>query len=85
MNNLSFTDFFKNIVFDINYPFMSLKNMRNEILILKKRGFEDQYFLKDFYLFIKNEPCFMCTMALTHSRVNRLYFIDSNIFIERNK
>ena len=35
MNNLSFTDFFKNIVFDMNYPFMSLKNMRNEILILK--------------------------------------------------
>ena len=22
----------------------------------------------------------MCTMALTHSRVNRLYFIDSNSF-----
>ena len=39
---------------------------------------EEQYFMKDLYVFSSIEPCFMCSMALIHSRVNRLYFFNQN-------
>lgn len=31
--------------------------------------------MKDLYLISLNEPCFMCAMALVHSRISRLYWI----------
>ena len=36
--------------------------------------------MKDLYLFTDIEPCFMCLMALAHSRIKRVYFRDENKF-----
>lgn len=38
----------------------------------------EQYYCQGFYLFTFNEPCFMCSMALVHSRIERVYFIKYN-------
>jgi tRNA-specific adenosine deaminase 3 len=35
--------------------------------------------MKDHYLFTDIEPCFMCAMALVHSRISRLYFKRENV------
>ena len=29
--------------------------------------------MKDLYLLCEGEPCFMCAMALVHSRISRVY------------
>lgn len=39
---------------------------------------EDQYYCQGLYLFTLKEPCFMCSMALVHSRVERVYFSHYN-------
>ena len=35
--------------------------------------------MKDLNLIIENEPCLMCAMALVHSRIKRVYFINENL------
>ena len=40
----------------------------------------EQYFMKDLYLITDIEPCYMCAMALTHSRIERVYFKNENKF-----
>ena len=37
-----------------------------------------QYYCEGLYVFIKEEPCMMCAMALIHNRISRLYFCDFN-------
>jgi len=32
--------------------------------------------MKDLYLISNFEPCFMCAMALTHSRISRIYMMS---------
>ena len=39
---------------------------------------ETQYFMKDLDILVDVEPCFMCAMALIHSRISRLYFMNAN-------
>ena len=38
----------------------------------------NQYYCEGLYVFIKEEPCMMCSMALIHNRIARLYFCDTN-------
>ena len=40
--------------------------------------FSDQYFGEGMYVFTKEEPCLMCSMALVHNRVSRIYFSEIN-------
>ena len=54
-------------------------SQRNKVCGKRERE-EEQYFLKDLFVFVKTEPCFMCAMALVHSRVARLYFENVNRF-----
>ena len=37
-----------------------------------------QYYCEGLYLFTNEEPCMMCSMALVHNRISRLYFSDIN-------
>ena len=37
-----------------------------------------QYYCEGLYVFTKEEPCIMCSMALIHNRISRLYFSDKN-------
>lgn len=36
---------------------------------------EEGYFCKDMFVFMYEEPCIMCAMALLHSRISRLFFL----------
>lgn len=38
----------------------------------------EQYYCQGLYLFTFKEPCFMCSMALVHSRIEKVYFIEYN-------
>jgi tRNA-specific adenosine deaminase 3 len=40
--------------------------------------FTDQYFCEGLYVFTIHETCPMCTMALVHSRIARLYFLKND-------
>jgi tRNA-specific adenosine deaminase 3 len=66
-----------------NIPKITLEE--NETLIDRKNIYsdhmfnkEDQYYCQGLYLFTKKEPCFMCSMALVHSRIERIYFQENN-------
>ena len=37
-----------------------------------------QYLLNNLDVYLKTEPCIMCSMALVHSRVNRVFYIKEN-------
>ena len=38
----------------------------------------EQYYCTGLYLFAYREPCFMCSMALVHSRIARVYYLEPN-------
>jgi len=44
--------------------------------------YSQQYFMKDLYLVTEVEPCFMCGMALVHSRISRVYFVQDSAKLE---
>jgi tRNA-specific adenosine deaminase 3 len=48
--------------------------------LLKNCKLGDNYYLTGFDLFILLEPCIMCAMALIHSRVRRVFYMQKNNF-----
>ena len=66
--------------FDNSCPFTDTPSM----LIAQKFGStigkrdNSQYFMKDLYVFLDREPCFMSGMGLVHSRIARLYFLHAD-------
>ncbi|XP_027200485.2 putative inactive tRNA-specific adenosine deaminase-like protein 3 [Dermatophagoides pteronyssinus] len=39
--------------------------------------YKDDYLCTNYDCFLSQEPCIMCAMALTHSRIRRVFFYDS--------
>lgn len=39
----------------------------------------DQYYCEGLYVFSIYEPCIMCSMALVHNRISRIYFMKDNL------
>eukprot|EP01053_Blabericola_migrator_P008377 Blabericola_migrator_1__8376@NODE_435_length_8501_cov_292_016244_g341_i0_p8_GENE_NODE_435_length_8501_cov_292_016244_g341_i0NODE_435_length_8501_cov_292_016244_g341_i0_p8_ORF_typecomplete_len134_score11_55dCMP_cyt_deam_1/PF00383_23/3e12MafB19deam/PF14437_6/7_6e10_NODE_435_length_8501_cov_292_016244_g341_i0553954 len=45
----------------------------------------DQYYATDADAYVIGEPCIMCSMALVHSRVRRVFMIEATENIELSK
>ncbi|KAJ3221718.1 adenosine deaminase, tRNA-specific 3 [Clydaea vesicula] len=44
----------------------------------KRKGLDcESYLLKDMDVFVLKEPCIMCSMALVHSRVSRIFYVEN--------
>ncbi|KAI8898452.1 cytidine deaminase-like protein [Globomyces pollinis-pini] len=43
----------------------------------KRKSSLEDYLCNGFDLYIANEPCTMCTMALVHSRIRRVFYVNS--------
>jgi tRNA-specific adenosine deaminase 3 len=41
-------------------------------------NFMEQYYCQSLYVITLKESCFMCSMALVHSRIGRVYFMEDN-------
>lgn len=41
-------------------------------------GYNEQYYCEGLYVFTIEEPCIMCSMALVHNRINRIYYEKEN-------
>jgi tRNA-specific adenosine deaminase 3 len=66
----------------------NLVNLNNDKLLGSKNekspfiyyldNYMDQYYCHNFYVITLRESCFMCSMALMHSRIGRVYFMEDN-------
>lgn len=56
------------------------ENKKNNILIKDSKSFVLPYLCTTYDVFLTNEPCVMCAMALLHSRIKRLFYLDLEQF-----
>ena len=74
----------KKINENLEFKFLGKKNLirKKEFELEDVSAFDNdiQYYCQGLYLFTFREPCFMCSMALVHSRIERVYFFDENNF-----
>jgi tRNA(Arg) A34 adenosine deaminase TadA len=51
----------------------------NENLLGKRVPETDGYYVcHGLWVFLSHPPCVMCSMALTHSRISRLYYFEND-------
>ncbi|SOV16184.1 cytidine deaminase, putative [Plasmodium gaboni] len=58
--------------------FQNDNNQNNHNILLDNIS-NDQYLCTNFYAFLSHEPCYMCAMALLHSRIKCVIFDKQNI------
>jgi tRNA-specific adenosine deaminase 3 len=63
----------------IDHPIMVLAQQLGEMRLDPDFESDDEdddvYFMKGLSMLTSMEPCFMCAMALVHSRIKRVYFM----------
>lgn len=80
-------DFEKKIIFtEVESHFVTENPLKHVIMltidkfshICLNNNLTDQYLLNGLVMFVYFEPCLMCAMALTHSRLKRIIYIEKN-------
>ena len=66
--------------FHINFGIKNEKGPKENTDLLFNENVDNnlQYYCENFYIFTINEPCIMCSMALVHNRISRIYFEKEN-------
>lgn len=69
---------------NLNHLFMRLSrkhildDMTGKKIDINQNKRQRQYLFTGMDLFTFNEPCIMCSMALLHSRIGRVFFVNPN-------
>ena len=58
----------------------SIYSKENLILkFIEKKPIKKSYLLNNCSIYLTHEPCIMCAMALLHSRISNVYYLNKNI------